>query len=96
MTRTTTLPTRRRLLRTGGDLPPLTTQARNATQALLRAAGAVVRGERLTVPDEEQARRLAICQAPCAKWTGTRCRACGCFARWKASLITETCPLGRW
>ena len=96
MTRATTLPTRRRLLRTGGDLPPLTTQARNATQALLRAAGAVVRGDRLTVPAEEQARRLAICQAPCAEWTGHRCRACGCVAAWKARLATETCPRGRW
>lgn len=96
MTRTTTLPTRRRLIRTGGELPPLTTQARNATQALLRAAGAVVRGERLTVPAEEQARRLAICEAPCAEWTGTRCGKCGCFGDWKSRLTTEACPLGRW
>ncbi len=96
MTRTTTLPTRRRLLRTGGDLPPLTTQARNATQALLRAAGALVRGESLTVSEEEQARRLSICQVPCAEWTGVRCRACGCVGRWKSQLATETCPRGKW
>ena len=72
-------------------LPSLLQQARNASNAAGRVAGAVVSGRPVVASAEEQDRRAAICQA-CEEWTGTRCRVCGC-GKVKLWLITEHCPL---
>lgn len=93
----TTLPVRRRVLRTTpGPMPPIATQLGNAAGAIGRIVVAGLRGDPVRVSEQEQARRQAICTAPCEWWTGDRCRACGCVARWKAHLATERCPKDKW
>jgi hypothetical protein len=69
------------------DFPPLAEQAANLAGAAVRF---VVSGLKVATP-EEQARRLAICQA-CGHFSGKKCRICGCASRWKARLSSEHCP----
>ncbi len=77
--------------------PSLFQQATNLAQAVGSVVASAVRGEAVTVPQEEQARRLAICHA-CAEWYDPeqeRCRhgGCGCFLSLKTRIATQHCPL---
>jgi|DEB0MinimDraft_3_1074331.scaffolds.fasta_scaffold16617_2 hypothetical protein len=45
--------------------------------------------------DEEQARRLNICQG-CDEFDGTRCGLCACPVAFKARLETWHCIDGKW
>jgi hypothetical protein len=76
------------------DYPPLATQAGNALSALGRVVANAVIGQPVVVSAEEQARRLAIC-ASCPEYDAeqARCQICGCYARFKARLASEHCPL---
>lgn len=47
------------------------------------------------VDKNEQQRRLDICER-CPFFTGTTCKLCGCFTKFKTKLLTEKCPDGRW
>ena len=67
--------------------PPLTTQARNLAGAAARFAAS---GGQLA-PDEEKARRAAICGA-CEHFADGRCRLCGCWLHYKQSMASEHCP----
>lgn len=40
-------------------------------------------------------RRVLACKK-CEKFTGMRCRECGCFVHLKAALAVAECPLGKW
>lgn len=73
-------------------MPSLLHQARNVAGAMGRVVAAAARGEKIQVGEEEQTRRLAICQA-CEFLVGDRCSKCGCIGRWKGRLATEHCPL---
>src|SRR5437879_5762329 len=70
--------------------PSLATQAGNAIGAAVRfvASGGA------TVDQAEQERRLGICRE-CEHFDAEqgRCRVCGCFAKLKARLESEHCPL---
>ena len=74
--------------------PSLFQQAKNAAQAVGSVVASAVRGEPVTVPQEEQDRRLAICHA-CEFWDlkQSRCSKCGCFGQWKTWLASQRCPL---
>ncbi len=79
------------------EYPSIFHQVMNAAHALGSVAASAVRGEPVSVPREEQARRLAICHA-CAEWYDPiqdRCRhgGCGCFLALKTRIATQHCPL---
>jgi hypothetical protein len=73
-----------------GEFPSLFQQARNLAGAV---AAAVASGLE-PAPPEERERRLAICRE-CEHFTGTRCRKCGCVARWKVKLAAWHCPIDK-
>jgi hypothetical protein len=79
------------------EYPSLFQQAKNVAQAVGSVVGSMVRGEPVTVPQEEQDRRLSVCLA-CEFWDGgqERCSKCGCFGQWKTWLATQRCPIGKW
>jgi hypothetical protein len=76
------------------DYPSVARQALNLAGAVGRVAGAAVTGNAVTVSDQEQDRRLALCR-DCERFNAGqgRCRECGCLAKFKAMLKTERCPL---
>jgi len=79
------------------EYPSLFRQAASAAQAVGAVVAAAVRGEPVSVPQEEQDRRLAICHA-CEFWDAaqSRCSKCGCFGAWKTWLASQRCPIGKW
>jgi len=79
------------------EYPSLFQQATNLAHAAGSVMASVVRGEPISVPQEEQDRRLAICHA-CEFWDATqeRCSKCGCFGQWKTWLASQKCPIGKW
>ena len=79
------------------EYPSLFQQATNAAKAVGSVVASAVRGESVTVPQEEQDRRLAICHA-CEFWDArqSRCSKCGCFGQWKTWLASQRCPIGKW
>src|SRR5271166_3179242 len=79
------------------EYPPLFQQAVNAARAVGSVVSAAVHGEPITVPQEEQDRRLAICHS-CEFWDAkqSRCSKCGCFGQWKTWLASQKCPVGKW
>jgi hypothetical protein len=79
-------------LATGKEFPSLATEAANAAKAIGRVVSAIALGEPVSCSDEEQARRLAICQG-CEQYLDGRCLICGCVAAWKTRMMTEHCPL---
>lgn len=76
------------------EYPSLFEQATNVVQAAGSAVASFVRGEPITVPKEEQNRRLAICHA-CEFWDSSqgRCSVCGCYGDWATWLASHHCPL---
>jgi len=81
----------------GLKYPSLIQQGTNAVKAVGSVVASVARGEPVTVPQEEQDRRLAICHA-CEFWDATqgRCSKCGCFGQWKTWLASQRCPIEKW
>ena len=77
--------------------PSFIQQARNAAAAAGSVVASIVRGKPVTVPQEEQDRRLAICHA-CEFWDAAhgRCSKCGCFGAWKTWLASQRCPIDKW
>lgn len=75
------------------EYPSLFQQATNLAHAVGSVVASAVRGEPVTVPQEEQDRRLAICHT-CDKFDSKqgRCTLCGCFANLKARLASQHCP----
>ncbi len=73
--------------------PTIFQQATNLAHAAGAVVASAVRGEPVTVPHEEQDRRLAICHA-CEFWDAaqSRCSKCGCFGQWKTWLASQRCP----
>jgi hypothetical protein len=83
-----------RPIRSEQKYPSIFQQATNAAQAVGAVVASAVRGEPVSVPQEEQDRRLAICHA-CEFWDAAqgRCSKCGCFGAWKTWLASQRCPL---
>lgn len=73
------------------SFPPLTEQIANAARAAARVAKAIVKRETVIVSQEEQERRLAICET-CDHFSESRCTLCGCCANLKTRIATEHCP----
>ncbi len=76
------------------EYPSLFQQATNVAKAVGTVMASAIRGEAITVPQEEQDRRLAICHA-CEFWdpAQARCSKCGCFGQWKTWLASQKFPL---
>jgi hypothetical protein len=73
--------------------PALAEELGNALGAAARVARAAVSGAPLLVDRGEMERRRSICLAcPHYDPRPQRCKLCGCFAAWKASIATERCP----
>jgi len=50
----------------------------------------------MALPDTDQSNaRLEICKT-CPEWTGSRCKVCGCFTKFKVRIEKEHCPIGKW
>lgn len=79
----------------GRVLPGAGELARNATGALARTLGRLVRGERVRAGAEVVERRQAACAA-CPYLVGNRCARCGCYVAVKRELAGERCPVGKW
>ena len=79
------------------EYPSLLQQATNAAHAFGSVVDSMVHGEPITVPQEEQDRRIAICHS-CEFWDSAqgRCSKCGCFGAWKTWLASQRCPIGKW
>jgi len=79
------------------EYPSLFQQATNAAYAVGSVVASMARGEPVSVSQEEQDRRLAICHA-CEAWDvrQDRCSKCGCFGQWKTWLASQKCPIGKW
>jgi Family of unknown function (DUF6171) len=77
--------------------PSLLQQAKNLAHAVGNMVESVVHGEPVTVSQEEQDRRLAICHA-CEKFDHVqgRCTLCGCYGKWKTWVASQKCPIGKW
>jgi hypothetical protein len=47
-------------------------------------------------PDQEEVdRRSSICNG-CEEFTGTTCKKCGCYMKFKTQLKAAKCPLKKW
>ena len=77
--------------------PSVIEQAGNAVSAMGRVFKAVVTQQAVAVSDEEQQRRLAICET-CEFYDAIkgRCTKCGCLGTFKAWIATERCPIDKW
>jgi hypothetical protein len=73
-------------------LARLADRARGLSGAIVAAARNPAR-----VPSDEQARRLAICDA-CEFFLRdkNRCAKCGCRLNWKSRLEAWHCPIQKW
>lgn len=57
----------------------------------------LLKGEELTVSEEECCKRLEVCSScPYFIKEGNRCNECGCFMKLKANLKSSKCPIGKW
>lgn len=79
------------------EYPSFMTMAKNAVVAAASVVDSIVHGEAVTVPQEEQDRRLAICKS-CEKFDPVqeRCTLCGCYGKWKTWIASQKCPIGKW
>lgn len=78
--------------------PSLIRRAGNAARAAGRVAGAVAKGEAVLAPPELAKARLEVCKT-CKKFSKHQmclAKGCGCYIPAKVTLLTETCPLGKW
>jgi len=75
------------------EYPSFFQQATNAAHAVGSMIASAVHGDAITVPQEEQDRRLAICHA-CEFWDSkqSRCSLCGCYVALKTRLASQHCP----
>lgn len=84
------------------ESPSILQKIENVGKAVVRVTSAAMSEKQVLVSPEEQGRRMAICagidglQPRCEFFTGTTCRKCGCVAKFKTKLATETCPIGKW
>ena len=85
-----TVPTRQ-----AQQMPPVTEQVKNLTQAVARAVGALVTGNQVIADEETRRNRIAICEG-CEMLQGWRCSKCGCSTAAKVALQTEKCPMAKW
>ena len=90
-------------------MPSKMRMAVNAASAVVRVAGAVMRGDDVLASPELAEKRLAVC-GRCSQFTPVkskfngkiyhRCIECGCWldgvSYAKARLATESCPLEKW
>jgi hypothetical protein len=79
------------------EYPSLFQQAKNAAVAVGSVVSSIVHGEAVSVSQEEQDRRLAICH-DCEKYdlVQARCTLCGCYGKWKTWIASQKCPIGKW
>jgi hypothetical protein len=63
--------------------------------SLAKACASYLRSGMQKVSPEVHEERLEACAA-CERFTGLRCRPCGCFVSPKAWLPYELCPLKKW
>lgn len=88
---------RRRLDAMDGSPPAYPSPARQVAN-FVGAVGRIVASGFAAVSEAEQARRLAICRAPCEMFDPSqdRCRGCGCPLAAKSRWLSEPCPLSKW
>ncbi len=63
-------------------------------------AEGAIKGEEITVSEEEKQKRLDICLG-CPFYVKdfaglARCNECGCFMNLKTALSKAKCPIGKW
>jgi hypothetical protein len=78
-----------------GQFPPVARQIKTASNALIRAAGALLTGQKVKAPEAVIEERKAICGG-CEFLKDNRCLKCGCWYKTKITLATESCPEKKW
>lgn len=73
-------------------LPPLTTQAKNFTKAVVGH----VKSGLSKASNEVYEKRLETCRSCNNMRSDSRCSNCGCNIKIKASWHEQTCPLNKW
>lgn len=78
------------------SLPSVPAMAARAARAAVAESAAILSGAP-PVPEEESARRLAICEScPEFRPADRRCAKCGCYMALKTRLRSQHCPAGKW
>jgi hypothetical protein len=76
------------------EYPSIKEQVQNFGSAIATTVKQAVKGEAITVSEEEKNRRLAICKT--CEWFDLEvegCKKCGCNMNWKTRLAGHHCPL---
>jgi hypothetical protein len=77
--------------------PSIPDQAKNIVNLVQDAITDVLKGNQLFVSEEEQNRRMGICnQCEYFSQEDIRCKQCGCFLKQKVSFTASKCPINRW
>lgn len=79
------------------EYPSILQQAKNVARAIGGAVVSAVHGDPVTVSQEEQDRRMGICET-CEKFdpVQARCTLCGCYGKWKTWISSQKCPINKW
>lgn len=70
-------------------------QAADATGAMARSIAHFGKTGEATASSAVMKTRMETCKG-CDKFTGVRCRECGCVMLAKVVLAGSSCPLGKW
>ena len=68
---------------------------KNSGEAVKNAVVHKVKNGTLTLEQDKVEARLKVC-GECEYLDGSRCKACGCFIKFKALLASEKCPHSKW
>lgn len=74
--------------------PTILQKAVSLTQAVVQETVETLQGKD-AVSDEEQRRRLVICQG-CEFFNKGTCSQCGCVLNWKTRMRSMSCPIDKW
>ena len=76
-------------------MPSKGQMAKNAAGSFARNLKSVMGGNSINADPDEIKRRKAICKG-CEYMDDNRCSKCGCWLQYKAILLAESCPIGKW
>lgn len=79
------------------EMPTATEMAKNLASTAKDILSGVIKGEAVTVSDEEREARLTICKS-CEffEHEKSRCFKCGCFMETKTKFAQAHCPIHKW
>lgn len=67
----------------------------NPLTEFVHSAGDIIKSGFELVPEDEQKRRLSICER-CEHYSAGMCMLCFCVMKLKTKFVATECPIGRW